>query len=150
MDQGNGGVELGGLGIWLFLAALVIASAWKAIRRDAEKHETLRRIVEKTGTVDEAQLRVLFRPAAPQEPVKATPGAGYRILRVLGTLIMGGAAALLSSLVVGILLGLNEGTGKGVLGGFVVATTIGVFGLGVFLSARFATPPDRENGPTAR
>jgi hypothetical protein len=146
MDYGNGGINLGGLGIWLFLAALVIAGAWKKIRRDAEKHETLRRIVEKTGMVDEAKLKQVFRPAELQVPVPTTPGAGYRILRVLGTLIMGVAAALISALLVGALLGMADWANKGYRSGFVIATGIGVFGLGVFMAARFATPPERGNG----
>ena len=48
-------------GFWIFIAAIVVAGIWKDARAKAEKHETLRRIVEKTGTVNEAQLKELFQ-----------------------------------------------------------------------------------------
>ena len=49
-----------GSGFWIFMAAIVVAGIWKEQREKAEKHETLRRIVEKTGTLDEAKLKELF------------------------------------------------------------------------------------------
>ena len=84
-------MELGALGFWLFIAAIIVAGVWEKSRREAERHETLRRIVEKTGTIDEAKLKELFT-AAPAEESK--PGSGSRSLRITGVIVMFLAAGL--------------------------------------------------------
>ena len=71
-----GPLDLGALGFWLFFAAIFVVSAWAKSRREAEKHETLRRIVEKTGAIDEARLKELFIEPPPDE---SKPGYGYRV-----------------------------------------------------------------------
>src|SRR5688500_15427186 len=48
-----GVLDFGALGFWIFIAAIIVAGIWSKSRREAEKHETLRRMVEKTGTIDE-------------------------------------------------------------------------------------------------
>jgi hypothetical protein len=60
---------------WVAIAAVIIMAGWFKSKNDAEKHKTFRTIVEKTGVVDEAQLRLLFdtRPA-----VLGSPGAAVR------------------------------------------------------------------------
>jgi hypothetical protein len=80
------GFDAGALGFWIFLAAIIVVLSWSESRREAEKHETLRRIIEKTGEIDEARLKELFRPAS-RRGIKP-PGEGYRALRVLGTIVM--------------------------------------------------------------
>ena len=45
---------------WIALAAVLIAGGWVKSRNEAEKHATLRTIIDKSGTVDEAQIRALF------------------------------------------------------------------------------------------
>jgi hypothetical protein len=148
MDSG----DFGALGFWIFVAAIVVAGSWSSSRREAEKHETLRRIVEKTGTIDEAKLKELFSTADDRE---SKPGGGYRALRVSGTILMflGIVPAIL-------------GTGAGLLGGragvppapteFVlgmlsISACMVVLGLGVFFSSRFAEPPPgSQNEPPAR
>ena len=47
---------------WIALAAVLIAGGWVKSRNEAEKHETLRRLIEKEGAVDEAQMRALLYP----------------------------------------------------------------------------------------
>jgi hypothetical protein len=126
--------EFGALGFWIFLAALLVGGMWKETRQQAEKHETLRRLVEKTGTIDEAKLKELFS-AAPGEQVK--PGGGYRALRVTGTIIMFVAAGL------GIIfatIGIVFGDRQAIVALGISAAT-GIAGLGVFFSSRFAEQP---------
>ena len=55
-----GPFDLGALGFWIFVAACVVSSDWKDSRIQAQKHETLRRIVDKTGAIDEAKMKELF------------------------------------------------------------------------------------------
>jgi hypothetical protein len=54
-----------------------------------------RRIIEKTGTVDEAKLKELFNPAAP-DWMTGAPGAGYRALRIAGTIVLWITAGLVT------------------------------------------------------
>src|SRR5690348_7536483 len=72
---------------WIGLAAVLIAGGWYKSRTEAQKHQTFRTIVEKTGTVDEAQLKLLF-PAQGRYAGQWVPGAGYRALRVGGAILM--------------------------------------------------------------
>jgi hypothetical protein len=44
--------DVGAFGFWMFIAAIILAGTWSSARKNAEKHETLRRIVEKTGTIE--------------------------------------------------------------------------------------------------
>jgi hypothetical protein len=126
--------DVGALGFWIFLAALLVGGMWKESRQQAEKHETLRRLVEKTGTIDEAMLKELFR-AAPGEEIK--PGSGYRALRITGTIIMFVAAGLAIVFVtLGIVLGDREA-----FAALAIAAAAALAGLGVFFSSRFAEPP---------
>jgi hypothetical protein len=149
-------MDLGALGFWIFLAAAVVGGMWVDARKKAEKHETLRRIVEKTGTIDEAKLKELFSEKPAAEP---KPGSGYRALRVLGTIVMFVAAAILTFFgVVAVSLLLVDGGRPmapgdkiGVILAFAVPVAIAVAGWGLFYSSRFAEPPPRaRNEPPAR
>jgi len=90
------GFDAGALGFWIFIAVIVGVGLWAESRKNAEKHETLRRILEKTGGIDEALLKQLFRPARDFEGRIRTPGGGYRALRVMGTIVMFVAAGLVA------------------------------------------------------
>lgn len=126
--------EYGALGFWMFVAALVVSGVWKETRQQAEKHETLRRLVEKTGTIDEARLKELFS-AAPGEETR--PGRGYRALRITGTIIMFVAAGL--AIVFGTIgIMFDE---RHAVAALAIAAATAVAGLGVFFSSRFAEPP---------
>lgn len=57
--------NVGSAAFWIMIAAIVVAGDWLRARREALKHETLRLIIEKTGHVDEAQLKALFQPPTP-------------------------------------------------------------------------------------
>ena len=64
-------MEMGAFGFWIFVAAIIVGSMWSETRKKAEKHETLRRIVEKTGTIDEAKWRELFEEDSAAERTRA-------------------------------------------------------------------------------
>ncbi|MEO6080149.1 MAG: hypothetical protein ABIQ86_10265 [Steroidobacteraceae bacterium] len=132
------------LGFWIFIAAIIVASIWSSARKNAEKHETLRRIVEKTGTIDEAKLKELFK----EDPSPETkPGGGYRVARVIGTIIMfvGAAIATFFWIVAGLgkLLGHARMFDENIwlIAAFAVPTGIAMLGLGIFFSSRFCEPP---------
>jgi hypothetical protein len=132
------------LGFWLFIGAIIVASIWARARQKAEKHETLRRIVEKTGTIDEAMLRGLFREGSPDA---SKPGALYRTVRIWGTIIMFVGLALTTSFLIP-LLGSPDEPELGSLG---ISAGIAVLGLGVFLSSLFAEPPSASvNDPPSQ
>ena len=146
--------DIGALGFWIFIAAIVVAGIWQSVRQKAEKHETLRRIVEKTGTIDEAKLHELFKEDASDE---SKPGYAYRGLRIFGTIVMflgaGIAAATLLAAGFGKLFGATQMfvNVTGWIAGISISAGIAMLGVGLFFSSRFATPPaDSQNNPPAR
>ena len=44
--------ELGALGFWIFIAAIVVAGIWYDVRRKESQQETLRRVVESGREID--------------------------------------------------------------------------------------------------
>jgi hypothetical protein len=58
-------ISVGAAAFWIALAAVLVAGGWWKSRSEAQKHETIRRIIEKTGQVDEAKLKELFEPPLP-------------------------------------------------------------------------------------
>lgn len=154
-------MESGGFGpawgFWIFLAAIIVVSTWAKSRRESEKHQTLRQIVERTGTLDEARMKELFKT----DPVEQSkPGSGYRALRVSGTIIMFIGIGLLTFFLGFAALALIFGdTGTmaprdraGMLAAFASCAGITMFGYGLFYSSRFAEPPptDRNEPPHAK
>jgi len=151
--------DAGALGFWIFIAVIVAAAIWAESRKNSERHETLRRIMEKTGMVDEAQLKLLFRQAAPSSD---KPGDGYRALRVSGTIVLfiavGIAAATLSrglappepqtsptlTLPDGRTIPKTYFVPKAPytpIPGLAAAGLVALFGAGLFFSSRFLEPP---------
>jgi hypothetical protein len=131
--------DVGALGFWLFVAAIVVASTWAKSRQQAEKHETLRRMVEKTGVIDEARLKELFTEPPPEE---GKPGYGYRALRVSGSIVLFIAAGIATFFLVA--AGLGKVFGQVIdwwYGGLAIAAGLAMVGLGLFFSSRFAEPP---------
>jgi hypothetical protein len=148
MDHFHGVGDWGAGAFWLFLGAAAIAGSWEKNRRNAEKHETLRRIIEKTGSVDEARLKEVFSSSGP-DWLNARPGDGFRGLRVGGIVVMGlGAAVAFAFMALGLS---GVVAGKAMTIGLSIAGAVAIFGLGLFYSSRFAEPPpDQRNGPSAR
>jgi hypothetical protein len=144
----HGHIDIAGAAFWIFIGLAVWASTWAKSRREAEKHETLRRIIEKTGTVDETKLKELFAPAVTPEwmkPPPRRPGGGFRALRVIGTIFMFIATGLALCFAVAGSLGVMPRPQM------IVALSItcipAMLGAGFFFSSRFCElPADRGNG----
>ena len=140
-------VSLGAAAFWIALAAVLIAGSWSKVRREQIKQETLLRLIEKTGQLDEAQVKLLFPPPPPPahwpppwhhppDPLQVPRG-----LRVGGFVVLGIAAGLA---VLGLVLR-TLGTGEqqdefGIaflgLGGLVACLAVGLF-----FASKFATGP---------
>jgi dipeptide/tripeptide permease len=149
-----GVLDFGALGFWIFIAAIIVAGIWSKSRREAEKHETLRRMVEKTGTIDEAKLKELFSEPSSEE---SKPGYGYRAARVGGTILLftGAGIATFVSIAAGLgkLFAVTEmfHDRGGWIAGFAISAAIAMLGLGIFFSSRFCEPPPgTRSEPPAR
>ena len=149
---------MGVVAFWLALAAVLIAGGWFKSRTEAQKHETIRRIVEKTGQVDEEKLRELiigpkhsFDLAAWSKARReAHAGDGYTVLRVFGTIVMFVAVGM--AVCCGILWVADVGLREQALIGLAIAPIVGALGAGMYLASRFAEPPPRlgqDGGPGA-
>ena len=140
MDSGG----FAALGFWIFVAAIIVASIWQETQQKAQKHETLRRIMEKTGTIDEAQLQALFGRAQSGE---CRPGGLYRGLRILGTIVMFAGAGIFTFFLVAAGLALLFGRMEelsnvdAVFAVFAIPAGIAMAGYGLFFASRFAEPP---------
>lgn len=74
---------------WVAIAAVIIMVGWFKSKNDAEKHKTFRTIVEKTGVVDEAQLRLLFDTHPGSLGGQSAGGAGrFRALAAIGMFVL--------------------------------------------------------------
>jgi hypothetical protein len=125
---------------WIAVAAVIIAMGWFKSRNDAEKHETLRRIVEKTGQIEETQFKALFQEPNPiWQPKPAKPGAAYRTMRILGTLLLCVAVGL--CVLFAILVSIDERSGHGSMIGFGVASIVAMVGVGLHIGTRFVPRP---------
>jgi len=136
----HGHWDIGGAAFWLFIAVAVWASAWEKARRNAEKHETLRRIIEKTGVVDEAKVKELFAPPPASASWESPPGSASRALRIMGCIIMGIGVAL--AIFSGIMMqfgGSNSQHGPTIA--MAMAFAIAFVGLAIFFSSRYASAP---------
>jgi len=94
-------ISLGAAAFWIALAAVLIAGGYNKFRREKLKQETLLKIIERTGQLDEAQVKLLFPPPPAYSPherpwwaAPPDPFAGRRALRVGGLIVMAVAAGL--------------------------------------------------------
>src|SRR4029450_7792781 len=97
------------------------------------KHETLRRIIEMTGQVDEKQLKALFQPATPGWFDNPTPGTAYRALRVLGTIVMSVALGL--TVFFCILWQSSPARHDSAVIGFASTSVVALVGMGLFFAS---------------
>ena len=140
-------MEIGVAAFWISIAAVLIAGGWFKSRTEAQKHETLRRMIDKTGAVDEARLGELFNAAAPPSGWthpelwrhRHLPGQNYPNARVTGVIVMAGAAALAVCFLILQSTGVNTPRENSI--GFAVAAAIAVFGVGLFATSLFVQRP---------
>jgi hypothetical protein len=132
---------------WLALAAVLIASRWKAKHVEALRHETARLLIQKDGAVDLAQIKdFLYPPPPPCPPLppghpwaQYRPDKTYRGLRAAGTVLMFAAFGV-AALVAAFMLATQRP--------FFMETAVGtasfffLLGMGLFFAARFMKPQD--------
>lgn len=138
-------MELGAVAFWIFLAAAIVAGVWKGKHVEGMRHETVRLLIEKNQKVDEAQLAKILNPDPPawmgMQPGK--PGDAYRVLRIIGTLMLFLALGLLFVCVWrGMMLGMED---KSVLGIATGIPIMAMLGAGLFVASRFVAPPRDGN-----
>lgn len=142
MDHGHAWGSWAGAAFWIFIGIAAWASHWERSRRNSEKHETLRRIIDKTGSVDEARLKELFNSSSPDwmsSMLTSKPGDGYRGLMVGGTVVLSIAAGIA-------LLFLIMGEAGVVpqrvqIIGMAAASVPAMISLGLFFATRFVERP---------
>jgi hypothetical protein len=136
-------ISIGAAAFWIAVAAVLIAGSWSNVRRAQIKQEALLRLIEKTGTIDEAQVKLLFPPPGPLPPHWFQPPdrlAGQRALRVGGTILL----AIAAGLAVFFTILLNFGSvaqQAAAIPGFGAASLVACIGLGLLVGSRFATGP---------
>ena len=155
-------ISLGAAAFWISLAAVLIAGGYWKVRSEARRHETLLRLVERTGQLDEQQVKLLFPPPPPHPPMTAAaaarhsmwtgsapaPGEARKAWLVLGVILL----SLAVGLTVFFAVVLNAGTApqkEGVVWGFGWAGLIACVGIGFLVASRFcsrAEPRDRDGG----
>ena len=144
-------IGVGAAAFWIALAAVLIAGSFNKVRREQLKQETLLKLIERTGTIDEAQVKLLFPPPpalSPHErPWWATPPdplAGRRALKIGGLIVM----AIAAGLAVLFTVMLNFGTAPqqaAAVPGLGAAGLVGCLALGLLISSNFARGPDRRD-----
>jgi len=142
-------VTFGWAAFWIALAAVIISGRWLKARREAMKYDTIVRLAEKTGRIDEEQFKLLFPPPGPLPPHWFAPppaGQGRMVLRVFGTILMsaGVGLAILSAVLHGLVPeGAAHQASVGALG---TAIVLAFLGAGLYIAARFAPSArsDRE------
>jgi hypothetical protein len=137
-------ISIGAAAFWFAVAAVMISGGYLQFRRERLRQETLLRIVEKTGQLDEQQVKALF-PPPPAPHVWGPPehADGRRGLKVGGTIVfsLGAGMAIFSAVVfkLGFPGMLDEAAW---LSGW--AALIACLGIGMFVASRFVRPPIAE------
>jgi hypothetical protein len=135
-------INLGAAAFWIALAAVLIAGGWHKVRREQIRQETLLKLIEKTGGLDEAQVNVLFPPPPiphhwPPAPHRSDPGAARRVLKGFGAIVLSVAAGLVVFFTV--VTAFDAMPMRDGIIGFGVAGLIAAVGIGFFAAAKFAT-----------
>jgi hypothetical protein len=142
-------ISLGAAAFWIALAAVLIANGINGVRRERLRQETLLKLVEKTGKLDEHTVRTLFPTPPPLPPHVFGPPPrqpdGRRGMKVAGTIVLSIAAGI--AVFVTILTQFAPPpmqTPGGTVVGYAIASIVACFGLGFFVAARFVRPPADE------
>jgi hypothetical protein len=134
---------------WIALAAVLIAGALTKSRSESEKHETLRRLIDKNGAVDEAQIRAVLNGSRPSAQLPwmrpRVQGDSYRGMRAVGTIAMCVAIGMIAFFTWLWRFGGEEDAVVGVGFGVVILA----FGIGLFLASRYMERPARDAGAHA-
>src|SRR5262245_53997549 len=148
---------------WIALAAVLIASFWRKKNVEQMKHETVRMLIQKEGTVDPGMVKELLNPTPPQfNPEvyamfglrKREPGESRRHMRIAGLVLMlsgPGVGAMLAALGLTRTLGFNNdmsASDSSLLIALGIGVTIALILLGVALysASEFLPKGPKEEG----
>lgn len=140
-------ISLGAAAFWLALAAVLIAGNWLKARGEALRQETLLKLIETTGRLDEEQMRLLC-PPPPLPPhwfAPPEPRDGRAALKVLGTIALSIAVGLAMFFTVLLRFGGPEQQERAIVG-FACTGLVACVGAGLFVAARFVRPPPSKRG----
>jgi len=126
MDELGIGAGLAALAFWGFIAAVVVASYWDAIRKRETQHETIRRAIESGQQLDQEMMDKLTALNS------SGSGRADRDFKVTALWIMPVAAGMV---VFAFALGFIEPQARTVLLG--VAGLLAVLGIGFFIAAKY-------------
>lgn len=145
-------ISLGAAAFWIALAAVLIANGINSVRRERLRQETLLKLVEKTGRLDEQTIKTLFPPPPPHSPHAFGPPPrqpdGRRGLKIFATIVLSIAAGL--AIFITILVGYGPPqiqAADGPVIGYAMAALIACVGIGLFVAARFVRPPADGRDP---
>ena len=133
---------------WMGLAAVVVAWFWRRNHTEAMRHQTLRTMLDRKETIDEKLVNDVLNPPVAESRWSrvSIPGESSRVFRFLGSLFMllspaagifGGIMTYFESREPEMNIVIPVGIG--------IALIIFVFGLALFVSARFLSQPANRN-----
>lgn len=137
-------ISLGAAAFWIALAAVLIAGSWFKARSEALKHDTLLRLAEKAGRIDEDQLKILFPPPVPHQwppNRQAPPGSQRSAMRIFGTIVLSIGTGLALFFTVVVRLGTFDMQERAVWG-FGWAALVACLGIGLFVAGQFFPPAE--------
>jgi len=141
-------ISIGAAAFWIALAAVLISGGYFNWRRERTRQETLLRLVEKSGQLDEQTVKAMFPPPPPLPPHVWGPpehADGRRGLKVGGTIVfsLGIGMAIFAATIfkLGTPGMLDEAA---YLSGW--SALIACVGIGMFIASRFVRPPINERG----
>ena len=130
------GAGLAAFAFWGFIAAVVVAGIWYAIREKEAQHETLRRIIESGRDLDEQTIARVFKESEGSRP--------DRDLRTGGLIVIFCAPGLA---VFGWFLGrFSEEAFYALLG---IAGLVAFIGAGLLVAAKYAEQAYKDDGGPA-
>ena len=136
-------MTFGWAAFWIALAAVIISGRWLKARREALKYDTVVRLAEKTGRIDEEQFKMLFPPPGPLPPHWFAPPPPGNGLRIFGTILMVTGGGLVVSIF--LLQGyFTPAMRQAAVGAFGTAIVLAFLGAGLFIAGRFA-PARRDD-----
>lgn len=141
-------IGLGAAAFWISIAAFFIAMGYFKSRADDRKQQTLLRLLERTGQLDDAQVKLLFppptvHPLPPHHPWlrQTPPGAHRRAMRIFGTIVLSIAAGLAIFFTIYARFGTPQ-MQLNAVAGYATAALIACFGIGLFVAGLFLPPAE--------
>lgn len=146
-------ISLGAAAFWIALAAVLVANGINAVRRERLRQETLLKLVEKTGRLDEQTVKTLFPPPPPHVSHAFGPpprqADGRRGLKIFGTIVLSIAAGIATLVTILWQFGPPSIQADPLIPvvPYAIAALVACFGIGLFVAARFVRPPPDEGDP---